>query len=743
MERKVKAPAKLSSSVIRELEQTRGALLAHLFASQKTPTKLLSKALKYTGTTHWESLTCVGFHPGVSQLEAVVSINQASGYSGNLCSDGSTEYIRFFVDWGDGAGYQDVGLTSFKAYDISDAPPGPQHPLKHMVYLQLDDAQYRRCCRHEIIPKVRAILAWNQIPPIDPNYLPIFGNRLDAHIQIDPKWSLFCLLDGFDIDLQKHPQLEKIDLDSLPKFKPPKPVPLQQLHKQYKADKIPDHRFLFDTLHPMLAAGKGVSLAALQPDLSSIAELGIDLGAVIEQLNNDSANTSFEELVCAGLNTATDTLGAVVHVKKSSGYSGSLCQNGSREYVAFWADWNNDGIYDEYLGTTQVEVHDLALMPEEGIYYSVLLPVNLSERIRQCSEANVVRIRAVLSWSSPPSTTNPDLLNTWGNRLDSLVRIRHGVNPGQGLLDLIYRTGGVPIENIDALTHLANPSGGLLNPANCSQPAMDRPFAGLVHIDGRIYNTGLPGTVYYQVQYAPAGTGVWLPVTHSANYRLAHPNPFDPLYPLEVKNINSADGWFPYQENPLASPPILEERARLATWNSSGLEGHYDLRLAYTTDYPGLNPANIHYSDVVTLVIDNDGFSVSPTANVAVDPAFDLDIVIDGGDCHHYVQGDVIQGHLRAKDKHFWQWSLDLQPSTHTHGLQASPHCRSYGSLVDDGDDNAVWQLHTIQSGVALDPCGYTLTLRAYDRAIINSNGAVVHQASKAVGFCVEGTGDD
>jgi hypothetical protein len=53
-----------------------------------------------------------------------------------------------------------------------------------------------------------------------------------------------------------------------------------------------------------------------------------------------------------------------------------------------------------------------------------------------------------------------------------------------------------------------------------------------------------------------------------------------------------------------------------------------------------------------------------------------------------------------------------------------------------------VWQLHTIQSGVALDPCGYTLTLRAYDRAIINSNGAVVHQASKAVGFCVEGTGE-
>jgi hypothetical protein len=168
-------------------------------------------------------------------------------------------------------------------------------------------------------------------------------------------------------------------------------------------------------------------------------------------------------------------------------------------------------------------------------------------------------------------------------------------------------------------------------------------------------------------------------------------------------------------------------------------DGHYDLRLAYTTDYPGLNPANIHYSNVVTVVVDNDGFSVSPTPNASVDLAFDLDIVIDGGDCHHYVQGDVIQGHLRVKDKHFWRWLLELQPSSHTHGLQTSPRCRSYGSLVDEGDDNAAWKLDTNQSGVKLDPCGYTLTLWGYDRAIINSNGATMHIAHKAVGFCVEG----
>jgi hypothetical protein len=739
MERSGKASLQLEKTAVRELELTRKALLAHLFASRRKPTKLIEKAQKYAGITHWEELTCVGFRPEASQLEAGVSIKQPLGYSGGLCTDGSTEYIRFFVDWGEGAGYQDEGLSSFKAYDISDAPPDPQHPLHHMVYLQLDDEKFKRCCKYEVIPKVRAVLGWNQIPSLNPNDVPIFGNRLDVHIQLDPKWNLWCLLEDLIDDIHVNPVFDKIDLEAQPKFKPPKPMPLFQLHKRYKAEKVPEHRFLFETLHPMLASGKGLFQAVLQPDLSIIEKLDIDLVKVIEQLSSESANISFEEVVCAGLNTATDTLGAIIHLKRSSGYSGSLCQNGSQEHVAFWADWNNDGVYDDHLGTAHVQVHDLLNIPPEGIFYSVLLPLNLSNRIKACQSPNVIRIRAVLSWSSLPSSTDPDHLNTWGNRVDCLVRIRHGVNPGQGLYDLIYHVGGVPIENIDPLSHLANPSGGVLNPSNSAQPAMDRPFAGLVHINGRIYNTGVPGTVHYQVQYAPAGNGSWLPVTHHALYRLAHPNPFDPLYPLEVKNLNSPDGWFPYQEDPTASPPILEERARLASWSTAGLaDGHYDLRLAYTTDYPGLNPANIHYSNLVTVVIDNDGFSVSLTANATVDMAYDLDIVIDGGDCHTDVQGDVIQGHLRVKDKHFWKWSLELQPSSHTQGLKASPCCRSYGSLVDEGDNNAAWQLDTDQSGVKLDPCGYTLTLWANDRAIINSNGTVVHQAHKAVGFCIE-----
>ena len=187
-------------------------------------------------------------------------------------------------------------------------------------------------------------------------------------------------------------------------------------------------------------------------------------------------------------------------------------------------------------------------------------------------------------------------------------------------------------------------------------------------------------------------------------------------------------------EDPLAALPIYERTSLLANWQTGSLNGEYDLRLAYTMDYP-ITPASlIHYSNVVTIVLDNVNYVASPTANSVVDTASTLDIVIDGGDCHAYDKGVTIDGHLRAIDRHFWLWTLDLQPATHTNGAQASPQCRSYASLADGGDSNAEWHLDTSK----LDKCGYTLTIRAYDRVILNSNAALKHENSKAVGFSVK-----
>jgi hypothetical protein len=89
--------------------------------------------------------------------------------------------------------------------------------------------------------------------------------------------------------------------------------------------------------------------------------------------------------------------------------------------------------------------------------------------------------------------------------------------------------------------------------------------------------------------------------------------------------VNAPDGWFPYMEDFGAAPPILERTAHLATWNTGSLNGDYDLRLAYTLDYP-LNPGSaIHYSATVTIVVDNDDFTVSPTATMRPAPVFSED----------------------------------------------------------------------------------------------------------------------
>jgi len=153
----------------------------------------------------------------------------------------------------------------------------------------------------------------------------------------------------------------------------------------------------------------------------------------------------------------------------------------------------------------------------------------------------------------------------------------------------------------------------------------------------------------------------------------------------------------------------------------------YDLRLRYTTDF-----ITFHDSVVVTIILDNTDYVVSPTANAVVDMTATVDLVIDGGDCHSDTKGETFQGHVRAVHPHFGMWSLDLQLTIHTHGAQASPQCRRYASLADTGYASFAWSLDT----ATLDQCGYTLTLVAYDRRILNSNGGVPY-VSKAVGFSV------
>jgi hypothetical protein len=69
-------------------------------------------------------------------------------------------------------------------------------------------------------------------------------------------------------------------------------------------------------------------------------------------------NTSYEELVCLGLNPPYDRLEAVIHVKKTVGYGGDICAPGTREYVRFYVDLHDNGVWHD-VGVSSVSVHDI------------------------------------------------------------------------------------------------------------------------------------------------------------------------------------------------------------------------------------------------------------------------------------------------------------------------------------------------------------------------------------------------
>ena len=87
----------------------------------------------------------------------------------------------------------------------------------------------RSCCeRQPVLPVVRAILSWNdEPPPSQPNWSPIWGNRLQRHIQIDPRSRFLCHF----VDILT-PEPSKIDpallktLTSLLEAQPPVPKPV-------------------------------------------------------------------------------------------------------------------------------------------------------------------------------------------------------------------------------------------------------------------------------------------------------------------------------------------------------------------------------------------------------------------------------------------------------------------------------------------------------------------------------------
>jgi len=402
------------------------------------------------GNTFFESLCGVSFDPDHAVLSAVVLVRQSFGYLSGPCGAGSTEYVRFYIDWlGDG-NWDDQGVAALPVFDIQDQVDCREQlnkPIGHAVALAIDPRH--ACCDRPLTPKVRAILSWQLLPPPNtPDYLPVWGEWQECAIQMpirDCDWipESVELAGGPGLDLQAGLDLK---LPPLPPFPPrplpwpptppwppippippwprpcpgPDPVPFGELLRRYHGDgklgrsiQVPLHRSGFN----QLAKAKGHPGLA-QAGAHRWKGLGQDWGQAAGQLIATTWDTTFESLCCIGWDPRHWHFLAEVEVKLEWGYSGDLCEAGSTEYVAFWLDLE-DRCEWVYLDTVAVAVHDIDRNPEASLCYSARLPWKLPWS--PCKEARTARLRAVLSWGVPPSTVDPYAPVHWGDAAEVAI----------------------------------------------------------------------------------------------------------------------------------------------------------------------------------------------------------------------------------------------------------------------------------------------------------------------------------
>jgi len=684
-------------------------------ASKLKPELIISK------DTMYEDIACVGFNPQQDILYAIIRVKLNYGYRGNLCSAGSQEYVRFYADWnGDGDFKdtdEDLGMASVNVHDI----PGSK-PLNYCVTLKLDPK--KKPCTMPQKVKVRAILSWNAVPtPGDPDYDPVWGEVEDRWIQIEP--AKFLVADLFQVAKVKlDPLLVKgLVLDKA--IAEPVALTPVELKEIYKDVDVPEHRFNFKAIKSLaMKVSKNVNIAV--PEFkATVGEISEAVKEGLVSAITSPADTKYEELHCLGLQYDVDVLSAVFTLKLSNGYSGSLCTKGSHEYIAFWADWDDDGVFEEYLGTSAVSVHDIPGIPEGGLHYAVSLPVNLSDKRCLCTKPNVVRIRAILSWEHLPTPTNPNYDPIWGNRVDALVQIKPGVPVGVGeQIPFISFVGDVAVSDIDGQGYATG------HAIVSGFHAEDSPFGGWVTIAGHISyppNISAGGTpLKYCVFYRRSGESDWTKITNKFWITISKWDGTSwSQYPHQQK-VDS-EGFYEYQEDlkvviPSDLTQLFVEGFVMAKWYTGGLDdGQYEVMIRVKT------AAGDEDSNIVQVRLDN----TRPTSQITI-----TEVEVDGTTnpatpCGTFPPGSVVKGKFTATDKHFWFYKLWIEPSSLSPNATV-PSSEDYSTLPAPGATNKDWYLKT----QGMKPCGYVAHLRVWDRTIVNS-GYKGWRTTSTVGFCL------
>lgn len=726
MPSKKTAPAGATAKYHQQRSQFRSLMLANpnYFGTMKA--SALPPVLSLQQDTTYEEIGCVGFQPRFNQLEAVVYVYQTSGYGGDVCSEGSTEYVRFYLSYDGGATWEDQGLTSFKAYDIAAEPK-----LAYDVTLRIKARP--KLCRTPVLPRVRAILSWNDPPPAgQPEWKPVWGNVKEEVVQVAPVLSIspFEALTQLTISPGVLEQMSSvIDMQQMVHATKHAPMQAEELHALYQGSGVPEHRYLYPEMHklmtkPLLSDVPGVA-AMVAPGIAGLVDIATILGTILAT----NGDTSYEELECVGLNPDLGTLVGILRVKRPNGYSGGLCSAGSQEYVTFWLETGGVAGWT-YAGTASVNVHDIATAAGEGIMYSVHAPIDLSAHRRLCTEgATTVRVRAILSWQTAAPPSNPNHVPVWGNRVEELIHIPPGPKAQTGDHHPIIETvAHMKVTDIDA--------SGLATGVSIGHgySGFDSPFGGTVVITGRVQNPpdafgGAAVGLKYRVWVSSNGGLSWDPVTNSFDISVTDVSPFGITGPYTMKQEVDSEGWYTYREDFTGTQQRFVAENVLAEWETGSNDGLWRIRIdvkdpATNTMFPG--------SQTIAVQLNN---------GPAIDPQ--IAITSGAGSCSDFVVGDSLIGSYSALGGYFGSFNLELLPITSGNfALQPSGTFlfvpgsgRAYTGLssgVPDSGETGNWRLTT----TALPKCGYVIILHTYDRTIQSSSYRGRHTQAP-VGFCL------
>lgn len=516
------------------------------------------------GNTTYEELLCIGNYPEDDILEAVFKVKLPYGFSGDLCREGSTEYVSFYIDYDDGNGYVSTGpAVELNAHDLSHAADMEIHYAVRQGFVP----KRRENCQEPVIVKLRGILSWEQVPT-GPGFTPVWGNILEALIQIHPKKKPI-LLPQIPSPAEFNPEIvPQFVIGGSDKFQMKQMIDLSIAAEEKTIHDLADNRFSFKKMiaNNPNAFGSlsqsqdpdvlGKMLSTLSPNVAIALAEKLAAGLLLPEGAIDN-KTEFEELKCVGLYPEHDLLEAVMEIKRDNGYGGDLCSLGTPEYVAFYIDWGGPAGF-EYVGTTSVQVHDI--QSDKPLMYAVQQRIpDIEKRLRDCKYENVVRVRAILSWNQDPTPYGAGFAPGWGNVLERWIQIRpKGGVSAKCKLDAISNIHPDDISQSPTSLGYARKIGSLTT--------FDRPFGGWVTVMGRV---NVSGAAYYRVRYRKVGDATWIPVTQDRRAR--------GILGLTLFRSPDANGWHSISlyNTDLGNYTLTP----LVHWPTGGAQGEYEVVL--------------------------------------------------------------------------------------------------------------------------------------------------------------------